>query len=208
MREGRVIALAGLFQAIALVRAIALRGGCDAAAMRQSLASVFRIDADSPADVYGGIGNLRLGLETLITQLDEHDKRDVALTGMALSVLRLERSLAARPDVLRTLREQIQGMAGLAAQAEAGQVDLAAQLARLYTESLSRLKPRIMVEGNPQFLNQSTQVNQIRALLLAAVRAAVLWRQLDGSQLRLVFRRRQYAMLARGLLARCTLDGS
>jgi high frequency lysogenization protein len=169
---------------------------------------VFRIDADSPADVYAGVGNLRLGLETLITQLDEHDQRDVALTSMAVSVLRLERSLARRPDVLRTLREQIQGMAGLAAQAEAGQVDLAAQLARLYTESLSRLKPRIMVAGNPQFLNQPNQVNQIRALLLAAVRAAVLWRQLDGSQLRLVFRRRQYAMLARGLLARCTLDGS
>jgi high frequency lysogenization protein len=208
MREGRVIALAGLFQALALVRAIALRGGCDALAMRQSLASVFRIDADSPAGVYGGIGNLRLGLETLIAQLDERGKRDVALTGMAVSVLRLERSLAAKPDMLRTLREQIQGMAGLAAQAEAGQVDLAAQLAHVYTESLSRLKPRIMVEGHPQFLNQSTQVNQIRALLLAAVRAAVLWRQLDGSQLRLVFRRRQYAMLARGLLARCTLDGS
>ena len=208
MREGRVIALAGLFQALALVRAIALRGGGDAPAMRHSLASVFRIDADSPADVYAGVGNLRLGLETLITQLDEHDKRAVALTGMAVSVLRLERALARRPDMLRALREQIQGMAGLAAQAESGQVDLAAQLARLYTESLSRLKPRIMVEGNPQFLNQPNQVNQIRALLLAAVRAAVLWRQLDGSQLRLVFRRRQYAMLARGLLARCTLDGS
>ena len=208
MREGRVIALAGMFQAIALVRAIALRGGCDAPAMKQSLASVFRIDADSPADVFDGVGNLRLGLETLIAQLDEHDKRDVAMTAMAVSVLRLERSLAGRPEVLQTLRDQIQGMAGLAAQAEAGQVDLAAQLARLYTDSLSRLKPRIMVEGNPQFLNQSTQVNQIRALLLAAVRAAVLWRQLDGSQLRLLFRRRQYAMLARGLLARCTLDGS
>jgi high frequency lysogenization protein len=45
-------------------------------------------------------------------------------------------------------------------------------------------------------------------LLLAAVRGAVLWRQLGGSQLRLLFRRRQYAMLARGLLAACTLGGS
>jgi len=39
------------------------------------------------------------------------------------------------------------------------------------------------------------------------VRAAVLWRQLGGSQWRLLFRRRQYAMLARGLLAQCTLAG-
>ena len=47
---------------------------------------------------------------------------------------------------------------------------------------------------------------QIRSLLLAAVRAAVLWRQMGGSQLRLLMRRREYAMLARGLLARSTLD--
>ena len=208
MREGRVIALAGLFQSLALVRAIALRGGCDAQVMRQSLASVFRIDAESPADVYAGIGNLRLGLETLIAQLDEHGKRDPVLTRMAVAVMRLERSLVAKPDTLQTLREQIGGMGELAAQAEAGHVDPAARLARLYTDTLSRLKPRVMVDGNASFLNQPAQVNQIRALLLAAVRAAVLWRQLGGSQWRLLFRRRQYAMLARGLLARCTLDGS
>jgi high frequency lysogenization protein len=36
----------------------------------------------------------------------------------------------------------------------------------------------------------------------------VLWRQLGGTRWRLVFRYRQYAMLARGLLSRCTIDGS
>ena len=55
-------------------------------------------------------------------------------------------------------------------------------------------------------LSNAQVVAQIRALLLAAVRAAVLWRQVGGSQLRLIVRRRQYAMLARGLLARSTLD--
>lgn len=208
MREGRVIALAGLFQALALVRAIALRGGCDAQAMRDSLASVLRIDADSPADVYGGVGNLRMGLQTLVSQLGEHSKRDLALTKLAVSVLRLQRALANRPDTLEALRTGIDTMADLTARAEAGQTDLSGRMAQLYADTLSRLQPRIMVEGNPTFLQQPTQVNQIRALLLAAVRAAVLWRQLGGSQLRLLFRHRQYAMLARGLLARCTLDGA
>ncbi len=210
MREGRVIAMAGVFQALALVRSIALRGSCDAIAARLSLASIFRIDADGPAEVFGGVGNLRLGLETLIQQLDQQGRRDVVLTRMAVAVLRLERSLAGRSGTLHTLREQIESMiaAGLAAQAEAGHVDIAARLAGLYTDTLSLLKPRVLVEGNPSFLSQPAQVNQIRALLLAAIRAAVLWRQLDGSQLRLLFRRREYAMLARGLLARCTLDGS
>ena len=208
MREGRVIALAGLFQALALVRALATRGSGDTLSMRQSIASVFRIDADSPVDVYGGIGNLRLGLETLVAQLGESGKRDLTLTRMMLQVLRLERSLARRTDVLRALRSGIDGMHALAEQAESGQVDVSARLADLYVQTLSRLAPRILVEGNPTYLQQSAQVDQIRALLLAAVRAAVLWRQLGGTQMRLLFRRRQYAMMARGLLAGCTLGGS
>jgi len=208
MREGRVIALAGLFQALALVRALATRGSCDSAAAGHSINSVFRIDADSPADVFGGIGNLRLGLETLVAQLGETGKRDLVLTRMAVQVLRLERALARRPEVLRAVRAGIDALQGIAAQVESGQVDPSARLAELYAQTLSRLQPRILVEGNPTYLQQAAQVNQIRTLLLAAVRAAVLWRQLGGSQLRLIFRRRQYTMLARGLLARCTLDGT
>jgi len=207
MREGRVIALAGLFQALALVRSLATRGSCDATAARHSIASVFRIDADTPADVFSGIGSLRLGLETLVAQLGESGKRDLALTRMAIQVLRLERSLARRPDALRSVRAGIDALQNVAAQVESGQADVSARLAELYAQNLSRLQPRVLVEGNPTYLQQSAQVNQIRTLLLAAVRAAVLWRQLGGSQLRLLFRRRQYTMLARGLLARCTLDG-
>ena len=206
MREDRVIALAGLMQALALVRAVALRGSCDAAALRESLASVLRIDADNSAEVFGGIGNLRLGLQTLVEQLDK--PRDPSLTQMAITVLRLERSLAARPDLLERLRSSIETIEKLDPQADASLVDLPARFAQLYVETLSTLKPRVMVEGNQAFLQQPARQNQIRALLLAAIRAAVLWRQLGGSQWRLLFRRRQYAMMARGLLARCTLDGS
>ncbi len=207
MREGRVIALSGLFQALALVRAIAQRGGCDSQAMRQSLASVFRIDAESPADVYGGVGNLHLGLQTLVSQLGEGDKRDLALTRMAVQVMRLERSLLRNTKALNELRGGLAGMGALASQLESGGIDPSGRLAELYAQTLSRLQPRIMVEGNPAFLQQSVQVDRIRALLMAAVRAVVLWRQLGGNQWSLMFRRRQYAMLARGLLAGCSIGG-
>ncbi|MDE1884691.1 MAG: high frequency lysogenization protein HflD [Xanthomonadaceae bacterium] len=207
MREGRVIALSGLFQALALVRAIAQRGGCDAQAMQQSLASVFRIDAESPAGVYGGVGNLRLGLETLVSQLGEGGKRDLALTRMAVQVMRLERSLMRNTNALNDLRGGIAEMSAVASALESGGVDPSGRLAELYAQTLSRLQPRIMVEGNPVFLQQAAQIDRIRALLMAAVRAAVLWRQLGGNQWSLLLRRRQYAMLARGLLAACAIGG-
>jgi high frequency lysogenization protein len=207
MREGRVIALAGLFQALALVRALAQRGSCDTVVARHSLASVLRIDADSPADVYAGVGNVRLGLETLISQLGENSGRDLVLTRMAVQVMRLERTLTRHRKTLSALRSGIDGMRALVPQVEAGNVDPSGRMAELYANTLSRLQPRIMVEGNPNYLQQSAQVDRIRALLMAAVRAAVLWRQLGGNQWSLLFRRRQYAMLARGLLAACAIEG-
>ncbi|HEY8011965.1 MAG TPA: high frequency lysogenization protein HflD [Rudaea sp.] len=207
MREERVIALAGMFQAIALVRATATRGSGDSVAMQPSLASVFKIDATSPADVFGGIGNLRLGLETLIAQLDDV-KRDLAITRIAISVLRVRAKLARRPQTLGALRAGIESIAQQTAGTEPANPIVMARLAQLYADTISKLQPRIVVEGEPQFLRQDTQVAQIRALLLAAIRAAVLWRQVGGSQWRLLFRRHQYAMLARGLLAQCTLSGS
>jgi len=205
MREERVIALAGALQATSLVRSLALRGDADIASMRASLASVFKIDADNAADVFGGVTNLRQGLETLLAQV-ETGKRDLVLTRLLINVMRVEGVLARRSDVLDALRNGIEAInRGDSAQ---DPLDATTELAKLYSQTLSTLRPRIMVEGNPHFLNNAATVDRIRALLLAAVRATVLWRQLGGSQLRLFFRHRQYAMMARGLLAQCTLSGS
>lgn len=203
MREERVIALAGALQATSLVRSLALRGDADIASMRASVTSVFKIDSDNAADVFGGVANLRLGLETLVAQV-ETGKRDLVLTRLLINVMRVEGVLARRSDVLEMLRTAIET---IARDHPEDPLDATEPLAKLYSQTLSTLRPRIMVEGNPHFLNNAANVDRIRALLLAAVRATVLWRQLGGSQLRLFFRHRQYAMMARGLLAQCTLSG-
>jgi high frequency lysogenization protein len=205
MREERVIALAGALQAASLVRALALRGEADIGAMRVSLASVLKIDADNAADVFGGVPNLRHGLETLLAQIESR-QRDPSLTRLLINVMRVEGVLSRRRDMLEALRAGIEAIAGAAPPEGLDPIDATPGFARLYSETLSTLRPRIMVEGNPRCLNNPATVDRIRALLLAAVRATVLWRQLGGSQLRLFFRHRQYAMMARGLLAQCTLS--
>jgi high frequency lysogenization protein len=55
-------------------------------------------------------------------------------------------------------------------------------------------------------LQQAAVVERVRASLLAAVRSAVLWRQIGGRQWQLLLHRRQCSMLARGLLTGITLD--
>lgn len=205
MREARVIALAGVLQACRLVREVATRGRADPAAVEACVASVFRIDADSAADVFGGLGGVRLGLETLLAQFEGRE-RDLALTQLVLGVLRLQRRLARNPRMLEELRNGIESIRRQADHFGVSHATVHARLAELYVTTLSQLRPRVIVHGNPLHLANAQMVEQIRTLLLAAVRAAVLWRQVGGGQLRLLLRRREYAMLARGLLARSTLD--
>ncbi|ODV10587.1 MAG: lysogenization protein HflD, partial [Rhodanobacter sp. SCN 68-63] len=155
--------------------------------------------------VYGRTASLRLGLRTLIAQLEESSS-DMAITRMAITVMRLERALArhsAQRDELQ------QGL--LAAQRQVDHFgryspQVIGRLAALYVATLSRLKPRVMVTGNPQMLQQDAIVERVRTCLLAAVRSAVLWRQVGGRQWQLLVHRKQCAMLARGLLTGSTLD--
>ncbi|MBN8727943.1 MAG: high frequency lysogenization protein HflD [Xanthomonadales bacterium] len=205
MREARVIALAGVLQACHLVHQLATRGRADEGAAESSLSSVFRIDADSAADVYGGLTGVRSGLEILQSHF-ENGTGDLALTRLGMSVLRLERRLSSDRRALAELRSGIDGIQRQVEHFGAAHATVQARLAELYVTVLSPLRPRIMVHGDPQHLGNPQLVERIRALLLAAVRAAVLWRQVGGSQLRLLMRRREYAMVARGMLSRATLD--
>jgi high frequency lysogenization protein len=205
MNEERTLALAGLFQATALAQQLANEGRCDEQALEASLRSVFRIDAPSVVGVYGNVGSVRLGLRTLIAQLDETG-RDMAVTRMAVTVLRLERSLAARRDLLDHLQQGILAAKRQVDHFGQGSPQVVGRLAELYASTLSTLKPRVMVTGNPQLLQQAAVVERVRASLLAAVRSAVLWRQIGGRQWQLLLHRRQCSMLARGLLTGITLD--
>lgn len=206
MLESHVIALAGVFQACQLVRQAATSGRFDSMEVEASLSSVFRFDADTPAEVFGGLSNLRQGLIALLAQLDDQAERDLQLTQLVVSVLRTERKLSAKRDMLGELRSGIERVQADRSDQPPTAPAIVSGLAGVYSDTLSTLRPRITVHGNPQQLSQETRVEQIRALLLAATRAAVLWRQVGGGQWTLLLRRSQYAMLARGMLARCTID--
>ena len=73
-------------------------------------------------------------------------------------------------------------------------------LADVYTETISTLQPRIMVKGEESVLRNSDSKSMIRALLLAGMRATVLWKQCGGSRTRLIFQRRKILGICRMLL--------
>ena len=186
--ESRMLALAGQVQALEQVRRIADTGQADAAILATALDSVFRIDADSPAAVYGGEAALRPGL-LLLRSYFRNETRDELLPRLALAVLQLERRFGRDPMAER-VHDGILALAPSAQRLGSTHPDVLAALGSLYSDTVSQLRPRVMVQGNPHYLGQAAVVAEIRAVLLAALRSAVLWRQLGGSLWDFLLRRR------------------
>ncbi len=195
----RAIALAGLLQAVDLVRGIARRGQANPEATATCLHSLLQIDAVNSAAIYGGVSGLRAGLHLLEQQL--HQPQDLELTRYAVTLLGLERKLARRADLLHTLRAGIEDAARNLSHFPVDHVNSIARFADLYLQSLSLLTPRILVHGEPVHLNNPDNANRIRALLLAGARAAILWRQSGGGRLTLLLRRNPLLRETRRLLA-------
>ena len=190
--EDRVLALAGMLQALAQVRRIADTGQSETLPVQVALDSVFRIDAVDTQAVYGDVASLRTGLRLLREYL-ANGNRDEALGKLGLSVMHLERRFSREAGVAAQVGTGIVGLSGPAERLGSAHPDVVAGLGSLYADTVSTLRPRVMVQGNPHYLGQAGVVAEIRALLLAALRSAVLWRQMGGSLWDFVFRRREMA---------------
>ena len=64
-------------------------------------------------------------------------------------------------------------------------------LASVYADVISPIARKIQVAGDPTILKRPDNQHRVRALLLAGVRAAVLWRQLGGKRRHILFSRPQ-----------------
>jgi len=195
----RVIALAGMMQAADLARSVARHGQADPDKVITCLSSLIRIDAPSSAEVFGGIEWLQPGLRLLEQQLS--NPQDMELTRYVVLMLRLERQLARRNELLETLATGIEAIIQNLAHFPLDHSNTLARFADLYLKTVSTLTPRIMVNGSQIHLNNPENANRIRALLLAGIRAAILWRQSGGSRWKLLVRRNALLREVRLLLA-------
>jgi high frequency lysogenization protein len=191
----RLIALAGIFQATSLVRDIAVTGRCDEADFEACIHSLFRIDAETAEDVYGQMVRLRTGFRAIAEQLggqqyaQSQETRDMDVAKYAINIMVLERRLAKDPEMLKAIADGIARAENQAEHFTKTHENVIANLAHVYAQTISTLKPRVMVNGQHNYISNTSHANEIRALLLAAIRAAVLWRQCGGSRWQLFFKR-------------------
>lgn len=187
----QTIALAGIAQVAVLVQQLATTGICDQQAMEASIGSILKIDSDSVGDIYGGLAGLKLGLEQLDGQITGEKAPNPEQARYAAAIVFLERRLSDRKDMLSTIQA---GIVKAQSQSEEFGVlhgNVLANLGSLYQSTISTLQPRVMVNGDQSYLARPDIASKVRALLLAGVRSALLWRQCGGSRWKFIFYRKK-----------------
>ena len=189
--EERTLALAGILQACSQVQALARTGEVNEAASRASLQSILVLDAISTNAVFGGTAGVTAGLLLLKNGvLSSPQAADVELNRYAMSLMHLQSRLyrdQAKFEEFGRAVEQLSAWSG---------DELVRACSDVYQQFVSSIQPQIIVQGEEGFLQREDVPPQVRALLLAGLRAAVLWRQVGGNMFRLRWERAKYRAMA------------
>ena len=191
--QEQLVALGAVFEAAVLVDRIAKTGQAAEASLGCMLGSLLIVDPRDPLHVYGGDDlNLRDGYRALVSAL-ERDPGSLQREPLryALSMLGLERQLAKRDDMLQIIGKRLPQIQGQVEHFGLVHENVIAASGALYQDTLSTLRQRIQVHGDMRHLQQPSNASKIRALLLAGIRSARLWRQLGGHRWQLVISRRK-----------------
>lgn len=201
------LALSGVCQTAALVQQFARDGSGSSEALRVSLQSLLITQPENTLAVFGGREqHLKLGIETLLAQLHlnsrgEQGKQDLQMSRYWIGILALSRKLDKNPQAKNALAQRL---TQLQRQLPLYQDDILAEqmlenIASIYSDIISPLGAKIQVYGQQHLLQRRDIQNRIRALLLAGVRAGILWQQVGGSRWQLLFSRKKIIHQANSL---------
>lgn len=198
--EQQTIALAGVAQAARLVDQISKTGSYPMEFLEPSIHSLFVFDPRDAADLYGGVAGVKLGLHNLSNLLaDKNAAENQDLVRYVFSLIYLERKFAGNPEMMSVVRSRLQHTSFRAEHFSSNVNELCHSISGIYQDTLSKQRFRIKVTGSAPLLQDSRNSDIIRALLLAGIRAAFLWRQLGGNRWSLLLRRRKLLQASQNL---------
>ncbi|MGN8157337.1 lysogenization protein HflD [Salinisphaera sp. RV14] len=188
--ENQVLALAGVAQFTLYAHEMATEGRDLPARFERATQAIFCTDPDSAIDVYGDRAGVADGIRYLRVQLSGQrpDAKGAAVARYIGQILKLSGKVLDDEQALGRIRGAID-------RARLAELDAVADiLDAAYRETISPLKPQIMLHGEPMYLKNEYIQRRIRTQLLAAIRCGVMWRQCGGGFISLFFRRK--ALLA------------
>lgn len=194
--EYQNLALAAIAQSAALVDSLAVRGSCDTNSVSACVTPLLNFNPDSIAELFPNPIQLSMGLRTLQDIFSSNkEERNPEIIRYMLGILALRQKLMSD----RRMQEQLQLALRRVHSVDRFDDDEAdnhvrrfyKQVADIYQETISTYTFRIHVKGNLEHLRDENIANQVRTLLLAGIRWAVLWYQIGGRRWHLVLYRKK-----------------
>lgn len=193
--EQRTIALAGVLQACQQVQSLARTGQTNDFDMAANMQSILVLDAVNTAAVYGGLDGVRSGLTSLSSGILSSPKmEDVELLRYVMSILHIQAQLYRDEQAFQQFAQAVERLSSQSSD------EFTNACSQLYQNHISQMKPQIIVQGEQGYLEREDVPPQIRALLLSALRSAVLWQQKGGSRFKIIWQRTRMQNAARTLL--------
>ena len=188
----QAIALAGVFHCAELVDKLAHNGYVSELQLGQAMTALLNQNPQSVMDLYGDLDNLELGMTSLRAAIEQDTKTTTDVMRYVIGIMYLARKLTSDKKRLTEIGEGIE-IAGRQAEVFTPMHDnVVANIASLYSNTISTLPSRIKVRGNPLYLKQTAVAQRTRCLLFSGIRSAFLWHQLGGKRRHLLWQRKLF----------------
>jgi high frequency lysogenization protein len=202
-QEDKTLALVGIYQSAKMVLELANDGQTNTDVMKVAIDSLFIQNPTSTLEVYGNdMMNVQTGITVLLAQMSTDknlQNRNIEITRYVLSMMVLAKKLRKDPTILNKISEILETAEHQRSHFSADHENVIATVARAYSETISHMSPRIMVNGHHTHLQNKRIANKIRTLLLSGIRSALLWYQVGGSRLNLIWTRKKYLRSAQNM---------
>ena len=194
------IALGALFQSATQIQRVARSGAVDEHAIAPLMRALVITTPQTIEDIYAP-KRLLPGLNQLLTSLipkEAATPKNAELIKIAFSMINLESNLEQQPMVFDQLDKEIDRLRADVLRLHPDYEDAADNIvldydvirmySRIYSNLISPNFPKLIIYGEEAYLRRPEFQEMIRALLLAGIRAALLWHQVGGKRYSMMFR--------------------
>ena len=186
----QALALAGVFQSAELVDHLARYGDITDAQLSGAMTTLLNQNPASVLDLYDSTDNLELGINSLRTMLNDRTKGSADVMRYVIGIMYLSRRLINNSEKISQVASGITQAQQQAEHFSPSHDNVIANVAGLYTETVSTMQGRIQVSGDPLYLTQAAIAQRVRCLLFSGIRSAFLWHQVGGKRSHLLLQRK------------------
>ena len=185
----QALALAGVFQSAELVAKLATEGHVSEEQLSAAMSALLNQNPETVSSLYGNVSDIELGINSMREMINDRTQASTDVMRYVIGIMYLARRLTA--DTIR-IKQVGDGITNAKRQADHFSVthgNVIANIAGLYTDTVSTIKGRIQVTGNAFYLEQPAIAQRVRCLLFAGIRSAFLWHQLGGKRSHILWHR-------------------